>query len=184
MIPRAWPTCLALVAATWAVNCSGVEDGTRRTLQDHWPAKDGQDLRLRCAGEEVFQGGKWLKDGDFVFIDDSGRETRGHYAMGLETGVWLERYESESTGQGEYRAGRRHGTWTYMHADGYRQEEGAYVEGQRHGIWRSWYSGGQQRSEVNWVDGVKSGPVTYWDPDGTRNMALSGRYENGSKVGG
>jgi len=184
MRPRAWSICLALAGAALAGNCSGVEEGTRRTLQDHWPARDGEDLRLRCAGEEVYQDGKWRKDGGFVFFDDIGRETRGHYALGLETGEWLERYESDSTGQGEYRAGRREGTWTYVHADGYRQEEGTYVAGKRHGTWRSWYSSGQQRSEVRWVDGMKSGEVTYWDPDGTRNMALSGRYEDGSKAGG
>ena len=183
---RAWPIDLVLGAVLLAVtvNCSGVEEGARRTLLDHWPAHGGQDLRVRCAGEEVYHDGEWLKDGAFVFIDDAGRETRGHYTLGLETGEWLERYESDSTGQGEYRAGLREGAWTYVHADGYREEEGAYVKGQRHGAWRSWYAGGQQRSEVHWVEGQKSGEVTYWDPDGTRNLALSGRYEDGRKVGG
>ena len=174
----------ASLGACWlATSCSDVEEGTRRALVEHWPAHDGLELRIRCAGEEVYSGGKWLKDGDFVFIDDDGRETRGHYALGLEAGEWLHRYESDSTGRGEYRAGLREGTWTYMHADGYLEDEGTYVEGQRHGTWRSWYGSGQARSEVHWVDGQKSGEVTYWDPDGTRNLALSGRYENGRKVG-
>lgn len=179
--------CLALAAATLAVmlaaNCSGVEDGTRRTLLEHWPARGEQELRVRCAGEEVYLDGKWLKDGDFIFIDNLGRETVGHYRLGLETGEWLQRYEAGSTGQGEFRAGLREGTWTYVHSDGYRQEEGTYVAGQRHGTWRTWYAGGAPRSEVHWVEGKKSGDVTYWDADGTRNMALSGRYVDGRKVG-
>ena len=184
MMARAWAICLACAAATLAATCSGDEEGKRRVLQEHWPTHGGQDLRIRCAGEEVYHDGEWLKDGEFVFIDDAGRETRGHFTLGLESGEWVERYDSDSTGQGEYRAGRREGTWTYVHTDGYREEEGAYREGRRHGTWSSWFSGGQKRSEVHWVDGLKSGEVTYWDPDGTRNLALSGRYENGRKVGG
>lgn len=62
------------------------------------------------SGEEVYHDGEWPKDGAFIFVDDIGRETRGHRALGLETGEWLERYVSDSAGQGEYRVGLREGT--------------------------------------------------------------------------
>ncbi|MEE8467746.1 MAG: hypothetical protein V3T22_04795, partial [Planctomycetota bacterium] len=72
MKSRAGSVCLVLAAATITLNCSGEEEGTRRTLLKHWPAHGEQDLRVRCAGEEVYSGGEWLKDGAFLFIDAFG----------------------------------------------------------------------------------------------------------------
>jgi hypothetical protein len=166
-----------------ACACSRLPEGQQRELIDHWPAKSGREPVVRVRGQEVVSDGEWVKDGEFVFYDERGREqARGAYRLGREHGPWTQIEPDGDVGRGEFREGRRMGKWTYSYPGGQPQEEGGYVRGTRQGFWTRWHENGQVRAEVMYKDGELHGTCNYWFADGREDVKHSGRYERGEKV--
>jgi hypothetical protein len=134
------------VGALAAGACGPTEpaEGTTRALEKTWPSGV-----VRARGAEVYHAGEWVKHGEVVFFDEDGDEShRGPFEFGLESGVWHERYQDGGRARGEYRAGKRHGPWTYTHANGRFAQQGAYVAGERDGVWKFWSASGEARPDV------------------------------------
>ncbi|MCP3916393.1 MAG: hypothetical protein GY711_12620 [bacterium] len=170
-------TLVALLLVACSCGCSGgSSEPKRRPLIERWPAGG-----LRVEGEELRKGGRWVKDGLFVFHDEGGKVVRrGGYVLGVESGMWREVYEDGATGTGEYVDGLRHGAWTILHPGGEKQEEGSYAGGLRTGAWRWYWPNGRTRSEATYVDGKKDGVVTFWGADGERQGTET--WEAGEKI--
>jgi antitoxin component YwqK of YwqJK toxin-antitoxin module len=109
-------------------------EGATRALEKAW-----QSGVVRTRGTEVYHDGEWVLHGEVVYFDEDGDEShRGPFEYGLESGVWHERYPDGGSARGKYRAGKRHGPWTYMHANGQMAQQGAYKDGARDGVWKFW----------------------------------------------
>lgn len=106
-----------LVMAPWGI-----------AVQDPAPARetvreDYADGRRRSEGEAVrAPDGSLVLDGKFV----------GYHPDGSREAV------------GRYRAGRRHGSWRFLHPGGEpKRAEGSYKDGWRDGAWKAWTSDGK-----------------------------------------
>ena len=174
--------CLALLAAPSGCN-RGPAEGTTREVLETWPQRGRRDPVVRVRGKEVRRGGKWVKEGEFVFYDERGRIIgRGRYEEGLEQGPWELLEGGEITARGSFQAGRREGHWTYTYPNGQLQEEGAYVAGQREGQWQRWYEDGTLAAELMYHEGEKHGPCRFWDEKGKLDTLRSGRYAEGQRI--
>lgn len=187
------PTRLCLLAAAAAPlllpacgsGAASEPEGTRRPLVEHWPARKGEEPVVRTRGREVVHGGRWVKDGEFVFFDERGREVaRGGYRRDLENGPWVEIEEDGFVGRGSYRDGLRAGRWTYTYPDGSVHAEGAYVNGRREGQWIRRYPDGSLAAELMYRGGKLHGACTFYEKDGEVDRLRSGRYEDGEPLVG
>jgi hypothetical protein len=146
VVALALSAALVLTLASASCGPPPTPEGTTRPLEKTWPSGV-----VRARGTEVFHDGEWVKHGEQVYFDEDGDEThRGPFEYGLETGVWHERYEDGGTARGTYRAGKRHGPWTYMHANGRLAQQGVYVDGERDGVWKLWSPAGEARPDVSY----------------------------------
>lgn len=174
-------TALALLAATITLQGCGpeTEEGSVRPF-----VREGRAGLVIVEGSEIFQGGEWLKQGNFIFRDELGEEiAKGAYEAGLEEGPWQQRYEDGSTGVGSFKAGEREGMWRTFHKNGKLQDTGLYSEGLRTGRWASLRPDGTRLREAEYVAGKKEGPVTWYLKDGTTvDKNRSGTYKNDELV--
>ncbi len=161
----------------------GLEEGSKRELISHHESRGGRDPVVRTRGQEVVRGGEWVKEGEFVFFDEHGREVgRGPYKDGREHGPWVQVRSGGAKEWGSFASGLREGRWTYAYPNGKVHEEGAYVEGERHGQWTRWYKDGTLAAELMYRKGELHGLCRYLNPDGTEDALRSGRYAEGSHV--
>jgi hypothetical protein len=145
VVALAFGALLVLTLSAGACGPPTPAEGTTRALEKTWPSGV-----VRARGTEVFHDGEWVKHGEVVFFDEDGDEShRGPFEHGLESGVWHERYPDGGSGRGTYRAGKRHGPWTYTHANGRLAQQGVYVDGERDGVWKSWSPSGEPRPDLD-----------------------------------
>lgn len=127
---------------------------------------------------------------------------------GAEDGLVTLRYRSGARlAEGEMRAGRKHGAWTYWREDGGVRWTGGFEDDEPHGVERGYHAGGQLAFEGERVHGLREGLYRYWYEngelemeaeyradqrhgeckrftlDGEPDLAQTGRYSDGRKVG-
>lgn len=137
-------------------------------------------------GTEVCFDGEWKKHGEFLFRDGrSGEVTaQGAYDRGLENGPWIQILENHVRGEGSFRAGERHGTWTYTFENGRVQEQGSYEDGRRVGRWLAHRVDGSLFRDAMYAGGELNGEVRVFEKDGrTLDAEASGRFVDGERVG-
>jgi len=79
--------------------------------------------------------------------------------------------------EGEYKNGRRQGTWTWRWQDGRVRETREYVDGKLNGITASFFADGKHEVLERYADGRPDGTWSSWHPNGQR--ASVEHYENG-----
>jgi antitoxin component YwqK of YwqJK toxin-antitoxin module len=123
----------------------------------------------------------------------------------IRHGPYLELYDSGTKQEvGQYRNGRRDGTWKRWHPNGrveaitiyeegklqgiaawhdngQKWEEGHFEDGFRQGAWIRWHSNGQKEVEGYYVHGVLERLYTMWHDNGQKEQ--QGEYKNGIRQG-
>ena len=69
---------------------------------------------------------------------------------------WFDNQQLAS--QGQYRAGKMQGKWTYFYKSGKKRLEAEYLDDQKHGSWVYWSREGLQQREVKYQNGVEVQP--------------------------
>ncbi|MCA8979370.1 MAG: hypothetical protein H6831_08010 [Planctomycetes bacterium] len=75
------------------------------------------------------------------------------------------------------------GMRTSEFADGSPRERVGWVDGEREGRCVRWHRDGSLRAEGDYHAGKMVGEWTFYLPDGSRDEARSGHYENGRRSG-
>ena len=118
-------------------------------------------------------------------------ESEGQVVDGADDGVWRHWNKDGSLEFTEtYRRGSslRKRTWhTNGRVAGERMSKKySYSPSQKLGVherWIYWDEAGRKRSEGELLNGQRDGQWTFWKPDGTVDRALSGRYQQGKRIG-
>ena len=95
--------------------------------------------------------------------------------------------------RGNYKNGKREGTWVVYHENGQLKYKGEYKNGKEEGPWFSYDDTGQLRENGEYKDGEREGTWVFFNRDGTKRMfgqiiggfvldEGSGVYRNGEKV--
>lgn len=115
--------------------------GRKNGLQGYW-GPNRQLLRL-----EQFTNGAPNGFLYRFFPDGSPRQVTW-YDHGVAEGPYLEWYKVDSTSvaltMGQFRNGKRTGTWTWFYGNGKVQRQGAYNAGVATGLWRYWDAMGHE----------------------------------------
>jgi len=160
-----------------------------------------EDAAGRLVAQRTFVDGE--VDGPAILARVDGSYAFGRLVGERREGVWtFESAAGESLGEGEYRAGKRHGAWRTRTGDLW--ESGAWSDGRRDGEfvqadlagrvlsregWRDdrrdgaaehFDRDGRRRSLQTWRDGVEHGRHGWWDAAG---VVREGAYEEGRQVG-
>ncbi|MBU4610860.1 hypothetical protein IMZ29_10055 [Achromobacter sp. GG226] len=155
------------------------EDDTVRVSEYNREGRSHGEVSLTVAGElrrfETYRHG--VRHGRYEMRNSDGvvRE-RGNYVDGERDGPWIValqdlRLESEamvSMAQGEYRLGKRVGTWEARLGPGYLIERVTFNdEGERHGPMYRFAEDGRLLMHATFVNGMANGRYIQNEPDGT-----------------
>jgi antitoxin component YwqK of YwqJK toxin-antitoxin module len=147
------------------------------------PAED------RVAGPERTVGGTDAtlavpspRHGSFTRWNDPPGKAEGEYRNGRRHGTWTWRWTDGRTRETrEYVGGKLQGATASFFPDGRREVEEHYAAGKPDGVWRSWYPDGRQASVEHYGNGVLDGDATYWHANGV--LRVERRYEDGRPAG-
>ena len=81
---------------------------------------------------------------------------------------WLCHQDGQWQSRGEWKEGKKSGTWTWWFDNGQKTEEGSFRNGIAEGQWTSWYRNGQKDAEGNRKNGYKDGKWLAWFKNGQK----------------
>ena len=169
---------LCVLAVALAACADDVVEGTTRVRVDHHP---GEPKVERAKHTQVYRDGRWLHHGPAEYFDKQGdAEGFGTYADGLEQGHWVLHTEDGMRSEGEFRAGRREGVWTWYHPTGKVGLTGTYVDDARHGEWTTHDPSGRIQERATWKHGVRHGSMLIYDTQG--HVLETVRYVEGVRA--
>lgn len=192
---REWGEYGALISDATLVD--GVLDGEERTW---WPDKNPRSLSTWKLG--VLDGPSRVWHGNGIVAEE------GQSVAGKREGTWTYRTSEDRLALVEnYLHGRLHGVTTEYDAEGRKSAEREYRDGRASGVHREFWPSGKPRAETTFVDGKPQGPSArwyedgvkecegalaggqregrwrFWKSDGTLDVAQSGEYRAGARVG-
>jgi antitoxin component YwqK of YwqJK toxin-antitoxin module len=175
----------------------GVLDGEERTW---WPDKNPRTLSTWKLG--VLDGPSRVWHGNGIVAEE------GQSVAGKREGTWTYRSSEDRLALVEnYLLGRLHGVTTEYDAEGRKSAEREYRDGRASGVHREFWPSGKPRAETTFVDGKPQGPSarwyedgvkecegglvggqregrwSFWKSDGSLDVAQSGDYRAGARVG-
>ena len=96
----------------------------------------------------------------------------GQYKDGKRVGSWTFFYDSGSKKEeGNYLDGSMEGEWISYSKDGIIVSKGEFISSRKNGLWKYWYNNGKKEEEVQFVDDKRSGKSTTWFSDGKQKIA-------------
>lgn len=110
------------------------------------------------------------------------RVLEGEYRSGKREGSWLVKDISGVVRErGSYQDGKRVGSWTFFWSDGSKYREGLFVDGAEDGPWKNYFTSGRVSKEGAFDKGAKDGPWTvyYLEGEVDRRMKYKGGLLDG-----
>jgi len=112
----------------------------------------------------------------------------GERQGGVNDGRWQEWCTSRQWGSsgklrvsGNYRAGKKYGTWTEWYCSGKMRSQKEYRNGMKEGPWKEWYENGQINHNGVYYNDKLHGKVSSWYPDG--KIESETEFRNGKYYG-
>lgn len=172
----------------------GEEDGV--LIVKRWQA-DGtiEAMGKKQDGMKVGEWTEW-RDGaveTLTYVEDvrhgpvtrdypTGGSETGEYRGGRKDGTWVRVDEiGRKLRSVEWKDGVRDGAYKVFHPSTQLRESGHYNNGNKHGKWQTWYPSGELQSEAWFECGLPVGPLTTYYRDGKPRK--TGAYEDGRQVG-
>ncbi|MEQ8791272.1 MAG: hypothetical protein RIC55_33730 [Pirellulaceae bacterium] len=106
--------------------------------------------------------------------DETGQEVSAEIRHGRATGY---HENGQKAWEGDYREGRRVGTFSMWAENGARTNLSQWEDGAMHGTYRQWASDGRKIREETYQRGKLEGEARWWAPDG--ELACEGIYRHG-----
>lgn len=137
------------------------------------------DVRaFSCWRDGVRDGpfGRWYGAPGSPLID---KRDDGQYRAGKRTGTWRGWHSNRILAlQGDYGDdGERAASWRFYFADGWLSERADFVAGLRDGAVETYHDGGAKASEERWYRGLRDGDYSSWRVDGAE--VYVGHYTRG-----
>ncbi len=116
--------------------------------------------------EQMWLGPKmeFLTEDDWWNAQPAGYEATGEELQHGPTREWYSNGQLRLAGQ--YKEGKRVGTFMWWHENGRKQIEGQFLDGMKTGTWRWFHANGKRAIEGDYLQNVESGSWTWWDEFG------------------
>lgn len=151
---------------------NGLPEGEHRAW---YPTGEAKELETYKGGVLDGPRKQWGRGGLLVLTEV--------YEAGSLNGRWSDFFPGTSKPRqwGEYRNGKREGTWRRASETGVTLSTATYINGVLDGLIRLWSEEGVLIEETTYSEGQKTGPSLSWYADGTPQS--EGRLENGRRIG-
>tara|TARA_B110000438_G_scaffold211560_1_gene203624 strand:- start:45 stop:491 length:447 start_codon:yes stop_codon:yes gene_type:complete len=124
----------------------------------------------------------------FFFLSPNAVLSETMYDLVKREGIYYKKFSDlpfngKITGnpQGQFKNGKRDGTWVWENKNGHINTKGNYKNGKEDGAWVTYHENGQLYSKGDYKYGKKEGSwVRYWN---NAQLMSEGGYKNGKKVG-
>ena len=122
-------------------------------------------------------------EGEHRIIDGRKSEyIQAHFAKGMYDGKYELYKYNKLVEKGEYKEGRKNGTWIEYYSDGAIKSEKPFSNGKVNGVHKSYYTDGKPESVKGYKDGVEHGVEQRWHWE-TGKMTVDANYEDGKPDG-
>lgn len=87
-----------------------------------------------------------------------------------------------ASGAGEYKNGKKDGTFIFYSKNGQLLSQGGYKNGRQDGPWVAYFENGRMESKSEYKYGMRSGPSVVYNYDRTVNEKNTGTFQSGVKI--
>lgn len=151
---------------------------TRETLKENF--EDQKTMRVE---REIarYSDNSFAADGKYLEYHPSGKPfIEGQFKAGRHEGTWTYYFENGQVNRKVvYHNGKLDGAWEVHHADGSLAAKRAFKDGLRDGEWVTFDATGKQPlAEEHYVNGKKDGVWKVWFPNGQQKQQLTYKLGN------
>ncbi|MGH7896449.1 MAG: toxin-antitoxin system YwqK family antitoxin [Candidatus Binatia bacterium] len=132
--------------------------------------------------EKTDDKGERNRHGPYVEMYESGyRKEIGQYREGRRVGTWMRWYPSNKASSTTVYDDGKPASFTAWHENGEKWEEGRFENGRPHGAWIRWHANGKKEFEGYYDHAAFDRLYTLWHDNGRKEE--EGKYEKGVRQG-